>query len=527
MLHKEGYDNMKMVHLYQTKNNTVDNGIRHKKKGEEKFDKNLRISQIHQKMKRTSKTENGQNRTCGKSIFLCILSIVIAVMVTSICVAAANNTTSANQAETFSQLDNKELITTYYVAKNGNDNNPGTETRPWLTISKAANVATAGSTVYVKSGIYKERFIPRNSGSLGYYITFKVYPGNNVTIDGSSVYVPVGSGLVQIQNKAYIIISGFRIINSKWAGIYITGSSRINAAKNYIYNTKSSGVATSYGNNYIVDSNEINLGNTGFTNKEIISFEGVNVFEAKGNYIHDSKQIGIDAKNGASNGKIHHNKVCGVTTIGIYVDAWDKTQSNIEVYSNIVCKSATGIGVAAEMGGTVNGISVHDNLAYNNLEIGIRIPVITHTGYAHLNNIKVFNNVAYHNGYNGVYRNGGIRIGQSSNTYINGLVVRNNIVSKNDFYQIKYVKDPKYVGVVIDHNLIDGYRGTASETKGTNYVEGNPLFTDATVANFRLKSTSPAIDKGSSSGAYSLDFDGQTRPKGEGYDMGSFEYRTS
>ena len=38
----------------------------------------------------------------------------------------------------------------YYVAKNGNDNNPGTQAQPFLTISKAASVLTAGQMVVVK-----------------------------------------------------------------------------------------------------------------------------------------------------------------------------------------------------------------------------------------------------------------------------------------------------------------------------------------------------------------------------------------
>jgi hypothetical protein len=34
---------------------------------------------------------------------------------------------------------------------------PGTLQQPWLTIQHAANVATPGSTVYVRTGTYEER----------------------------------------------------------------------------------------------------------------------------------------------------------------------------------------------------------------------------------------------------------------------------------------------------------------------------------------------------------------------------------
>lgn len=42
----------------------------------------------------------------------------------------------------------------YYVATNGNDNDGGTIDRPFLTINKAASMATAGDVVIIKSGTY-------------------------------------------------------------------------------------------------------------------------------------------------------------------------------------------------------------------------------------------------------------------------------------------------------------------------------------------------------------------------------------
>lgn len=45
----------------------------------------------------------------------------------------------------------------YYVTKSGKDSNAGTtEATAWLTIQKAANSATPGSTVYIGAGVYSE-----------------------------------------------------------------------------------------------------------------------------------------------------------------------------------------------------------------------------------------------------------------------------------------------------------------------------------------------------------------------------------
>ena len=43
---------------------------------------------------------------------------------------------------------------TYYVATNGNNNNPGTISQPWLTWQKAFSTAQAGDTVFFRGGVY-------------------------------------------------------------------------------------------------------------------------------------------------------------------------------------------------------------------------------------------------------------------------------------------------------------------------------------------------------------------------------------
>ncbi|WP_281228668.1 right-handed parallel beta-helix repeat-containing protein [Flavobacterium aquiphilum] len=45
----------------------------------------------------------------------------------------------------------------YYVAPNGNDNNPGTKNSPVETIKKAQELASSGDTVYIRGGLYMMR----------------------------------------------------------------------------------------------------------------------------------------------------------------------------------------------------------------------------------------------------------------------------------------------------------------------------------------------------------------------------------
>ncbi|MGY6649713.1 right-handed parallel beta-helix repeat-containing protein [Wenyingzhuangia sp. IMCC45574] len=69
-----------------------------------------------------------------------------------------------------------------YVSKSGNDSNDGSESNPYLTISKAASIAVAGDIVYIKEGTYEETLTPANSGTSGNPIIFQSYPGDRVII---------------------------------------------------------------------------------------------------------------------------------------------------------------------------------------------------------------------------------------------------------------------------------------------------------------------------------------------------------
>ncbi len=73
---------------------------------------------------------------------------------------------------------------TYYVAQtaNANDSNPGTKERPFRTIEKAGEIASAGDIVIIGGGIYREMLKPQNDGTAGAPITFKAAEGEEVTL---------------------------------------------------------------------------------------------------------------------------------------------------------------------------------------------------------------------------------------------------------------------------------------------------------------------------------------------------------
>jgi parallel beta-helix repeat protein len=416
--------------------------------------------------------------------------------------------------------------TIHYVAPTGSDSNPGTEAQPWRTIQKAADTLVAGDTVYIKAGTYRERVTPQNSGGAGQYIVYSAYPGDTVTIDGTGINVPEWGGLLDITNKRYIRVSGLRAVNAGPGphnpGILVEESSHIIVADNFVRNSSDSGIAVWSSQDVIVERNEVEAAcRDGFN--ESISVGGTDGFEVRHNTVHHSRKEGIDAKDGSRNGKVFGNHVHHTDAVGIYVDAWDKGTYNIEVFDNVVhdVTNGDGFAMASETGGLLENIRVYNNIAYHNRFVGIAVTTNgpgDPQGQHPMNGIYVINNTLYNNGWE--TWGGGVAV---DNPDAQDVVIRNNICSQNLYFQIVVAANVAAANVTLDHNLVDGYRGTEGETHGDDYVEGDPMFVSPAGADFHLQLGSPAIDKGSPVNAPATDFEGHARPFGAGYDIGAYE----
>ena len=333
-----------------------------------------------------------------------------------------------------------------------------------------------------------------------------------------------------VEDRRYIKVSGLRIKNAgpndNNAGIYVDNSSHIIIEKNYTYNTVSSGIGVWDGSNIIIDGNEVRLAcNDG--EQEDITVSGTDTFEIKNNHVHDGGPgtnggEGITIKGGATNGKIYQNHVHDITRgqrTCIYIDAWGtNATSNIEIYQNTLHKCGAGISLASEDGGLVRNVKIYNNIVYDNQSNGLEIgnwgepgiPVRPIVSITFINN-TVFNNGSA--GWGGGFFN--------ENPDVKDIVVRNNIFSQN---QTSQIVNESTASLTVDHNLIDGSQEYTYAISGTNYVVGDPLFSNAAGANLHLQKDSPAIDKGSSIDAPVNDYDGHSRPYGAGFDIGADEY---
>lgn len=78
----------------------------------------------------------------------------------------------------------------WVISVNGSDSSDGSEKRPFKTISKGAEMAQPGDTIYVKEGIYRERVAPPRGGMPGNPIVYLAEQGHKVYLKGSDVWKP-------------------------------------------------------------------------------------------------------------------------------------------------------------------------------------------------------------------------------------------------------------------------------------------------------------------------------------------------
>jgi hypothetical protein len=207
------------------------------------------------------------------------------------------------------------------------------------------------------------------------------------------------------------------------------------------------------------------------------------------------------------------------------------TGSDDDIIGNVV----HDIGVPGSCNG-VQGIyhsnlrgKIANNIVYRVSAYGI------HLWHA-ANNVTIVNNSSFANGSSSM--GGGIVVGRgdSGAGIMTNTLILNNIVYNNPrsgISQYCYTGDNCIgSGNVVANNLVYGSSSAISLKVGsaTNTIAADPQFVnykfDGT-GDFHLKSTSPAIDKGTSSSAPKTDIDNTPRPQGAGIDIGAYEFSST
>jgi hypothetical protein len=455
----------------------------------------------------------------------------------------------------------------YYVSVSGSDANPGTLALPWQHIQYAMDRVGAGSTVNVMNGVYNETVAFPRSGTSGNYIVLQNYPGDTPVIDGTGLPINGETGLVVIENKAYVKLVGFEIRNLKAggsssafpAGIWIRGNGAfIEIRNNSVHDIENScnhcgahGIAV-YGrdpnasiHDIIIDGNQVYNGQFGWSESMVLN-GNVENFVVSNNVVHNNDNIGIDfigyegenpdpALDRARDGTVVGNLVYNIDSYGnpaygtersaggIYVDGG----TNILIERNIVHHSNLGVELASEhRGKNTSYIILRDNFFYDNTQTGIAMG-----GYdkrrGSTENCVIVNNTLYNNYTQGDW---GAELYVQFDTRYN--VIKNNVIYANSFRRFIESWSDVMTDNIVDYNLyfapgggtdgtwswknvayttFDAYQsGSGNDANGL--VGLDPLLVSTTTPDLHLQSTSPAIDRGQNlaeAGPY--DIDGQTR----------------
>ena len=472
-------------------------------------------------------------------------------------------------------LEERTLLSTYFVSPTGNNANPGTLLSPFKTIQHALNVAAhAGDTVEVRAGTYFEKLtFPHSGSAAGGYITLEAYPGEHPILNGTGVPssdVGFGNDMAQIINTSYVKLIGFEIAFDKGnstvdaSGVHVEGfGTNIQILDNVIHDiTGVHGMGISvYGssltmpiNNVVIDGNQIYHCQP--ADSETLTLNGnVINFQIMHNVVHDDNNIGIDMIGGESSifglsnprpglpvtrdGVCSHNTVYdihanygGGFAAGIYVDGGQ----NITLADNVSYHNDLGLEVGAENAGYVaSRITVENNLLYLNTQAGL-----VFGGYdqsvGRTKNCNFINNT--------VYRNDTLNTGNGQLwiQWANSNVVTNNIFYAAANNVLIGSDGGGNVGNLLDHNLYFAASGAnnsefdwnsatydsfAAYRKGTgedaHSIFADPRFVNAGAFDFHLATSSPAIDAGSTTpGQFApTDFAGLTR--GSPPDIGAYE----
>ena len=151
-----------------------------------------------------------------------------------------------------------------YVAPNGNDNNAGTISAPFKSITKAQSVASSGDTVYLRGGTYSGFTIAGSDANYNFVhnitksgITYSAYPGETPVFNFSGTTTAKRVAAFHIASGVSVTFIGFQVTgvpvgsNKQSECFRIEGNAtfermtcRDNQANGFYFTTNASGSCT-------------------------------------------------------------------------------------------------------------------------------------------------------------------------------------------------------------------------------------------------------------------------------------------
>ncbi|CAF1286669.1 unnamed protein product [Adineta ricciae] len=292
----------------------------------------------------------------------------------------------------------------YYVMKSGQDTNAGTSrVTAWLTIQRAANSATPGSTVYIGPGIYYETVTINVEGNAhDGPITFTSLISNNVPIISGRISQNPSAdetfNVIYIEDKSYLRFVNLELTNLRaveCSGVRIIGpGTNIELRNLHVHDIRGGGenggamAITVYNTNQNASRRQVIVDNCTLHDcepawSEALTFNGnVEEIQVTNNKVYNMNNIGIDfiageswaGKLGVRSARCANNTVWNIHSVydhsaaGIYVDG----ASNVTIEHNVVHHADMGIEIGAENKGRMaTRVIVRNNYLHHNDKYGL------------------------------------------------------------------------------------------------------------------------------------------------------------
>lgn len=421
---------------------------------------------------------------------------------------------------------------TYYVSPSGDNTNPGSQSQPWATIQKAADVMVAGDTAIVASGTYEERVVSKRHGTESGYITFQA--GESVLMRGFQLL------------HDYYRIQGFRISGTP-AGAFQgaiqigPGASYVELVDNLIFDTTLNiyGIQFTKGGNAATDSaDHCTLRNNIIRN---INFHCLSLFGL--NHLIEGNTFdypnGYDAMRIFGSGHVFRRNyffnISEKEGVSNHVDIFQTFGNNLDEANNMLfeynyAKDCNGQLMMLELN-NMDTIGIIRNWTFRNNVFD----TVTMHGSVAIPEVKFYNNTFYRCtqntghvlNYSAIEGRGAGHDGEVFNNVFIECGKNPNAVDQGWFGAMADV-----TGFRHDYNFVAG-PAPDYPPKQTSWVDPRFAFTDEHGVNggdpkfmapgdFHLQAGSPAIDRGTELPGFNTDFDGRLRTLP--WDIGAYEF---
>jgi hypothetical protein len=425
----------------------------------------------------------------------------------------------------------------FYVDQNNlgaSDQNSGSISQPWRTITKANSTLVAGDIVYIKAGTYNDTTIaPVHSGtSEDKRITYRNFENDVVTISNAVTY-SVG---LRLDARSYITVHGINFTQQhRFLYIRSGSSNNIIAYCNFDDAKLTNGAVATWAGSVITGSSQHNrihhcrFSKYGYYNADDIGCvldigsESTSTDETRHNLVEDNvffhgghHVVGVFGKYNVIRNNYFHNEpwsmgtaasdrgavLYGNRNLGFsgYSENGGRNlfEGNRVGYSSDPSDNNGASGMALNSSSNI----VRQNAFFHNISAGLSMS-LTSSYLQSITRNKVYHNTFFNNGHNPYDPTDHMSSGIGFGIYSGALVIEDNAFKNNLLYAHRIpfgeynINTPDRKGLIAVQLFVNNWDG---DTQGDpQFVNASTEFSDpmdAAVPDVHLQASSPCKDKG-------------------------------